>query len=132
MKNEVQIHIDSSNRINPEGIDLTYSFILNWKKKDLGFEIELDLSIWSSSPYYSVPNKNEYTCYKKGYLRFFGINDLKGYVDLESVNPSIDSDGIKDWDCIYEFRKEDGRIKFETEFTEIEIICDGFEITIEE
>ncbi len=132
MKNQIQVHIDSSNRIIPEGIDLTDSFILNWKKTDSEFEIELELSVWPSSPHYSKPKKDEYTCYKKGNLRFFGINELKGFVDLESIKPSTDQDGSKDWECIYEFRKENEQIKFGTEFTEIEINCDGFEITIEE
>lgn len=130
MKKSIQIQTDSNSQIIPQGIDLSDSFILNWKKNDSEFEIELELSIWPESPHYTKPLINEYTCYKKGKLRFLEIKEIKGFVELESVKPNIDPDGSKDWDCIYDLRKDNGLFKFNTEFTDIEVNCSGFEIEL--
>ena len=130
MKQLVQIQVDSDNLIIPLGIDLTDSFILNWKKNNSEFEIELELSIWPENPYFSKPLKNEFTCYKKGKLTFLDIKEIKGLIKLESVKPNIDPDGSKDWDCIYNLRKEGKLFKFSTVFTDIEISCNGIEIEI--
>ena len=132
MKFKIQINIDSNDQIIPKGIDLSDSFILNWRRNDSEFEIELELSIWPESPYYIKPLKDEFTCYKNGVLRFYGIKELSGFVELESIKPNIDLDGSKDWECIYDFKKENEQLKFKTEFTDIEIKCDGFEIELKE
>ena len=130
MKQLILIQTDSNDLITPQGIDLSDSFILDWKKGDSEFEIEIELSIWPESPYYSKPLPNEHTCYKKGKINFYGLKEILGFVALESVSPNIDPDGSKDWECIYDFRKENERFKFRTEFTNIEISCSGLEIEI--
>lgn len=130
MKHKILIQVDLNNKVVPQGIDLSDSFISHWKLKNSEFKIELELSVWPESPYYIKPIKEEFTCYKKGNLRFYGIKEIKGVVDLEYVKPNLDPDGSKDWDNIYDFRKENGLLKFSTEFTNIEIDCDGFEMEI--
>ena len=130
MKQLIKIHTDSSNQINLQGIDLSSSFILNWNKNDSEFEIELELSIWPESPYYRKPLKGEYTCYKRGKLRFLEIKEIHGFVELDLIKPNIDPDGSKDWESIYDFRKENNQFKLKTDFTELAINCSGFEIEI--
>ncbi|MDA9774290.1 hypothetical protein N9B82_04970 [Saprospiraceae bacterium] len=130
MKYKIQIQINSEGQILPLGIDLSDSFILNWNRKGSEFEIELDLSIWPKSPHYIKPAKNEFTCYKKGILRFYGIKELNSFVKLDSISPSIDLDGSFDWGCIFDFKKENEQLKFSTEFTDIRVTCDQFELEL--
>ena len=122
--------------IQPEhilhGIDLSKSYILDWKKNHQEFEITLELCIWPESTYYTKPLKNELTCYKKGRLIFYGIKELHGFVELKSVQPNRDLDGSLDWDCIYNFKTTPGCFKFNTEFARIEIYCKGYYIEIKE
>ena len=129
---KVKIQTDSNNHIIPQGIDLSDSFILNWTRNESEFEIELDLSIWPESPYYSKPIKGEFTCYKRGILRFYGTTELNGFIELESVEPNIDANGSKDWDCIYDLKKENEHFTFKTEFADIQVKCDRFEIELTE
>ncbi len=130
MKQLIEIQMDSNNQIILQGIDLSDSFILNWTKKDSEFEIELELSIWPESPYYSKPLKGEFTSYKIGKLRFLEIKEIHEFVELDTIKSNSNPDGSKDWECIYNFRKENDYFKFSTEFTDLEINCAGFEIEI--
>ena len=132
MKKLIQIQTDLENRLDFQGIDLTDSFILNWYRKDSEFVIDLELSVWPESPYYENPKDDEVTCYKKGILKFYGVNEITGLIDLNLIPPSLDPDGSKDWEGIYDFQKEGNQFRFRTEFTEIEIQCDGLEITLED
>lgn len=130
MKKLIEINQNTESQIQPVGIDLSDSFILGWARSESEFQINLELSIWSDSPYYSKPLNNEYTCYKKGCLRFYGIKEILGFIELESVKSTVDPDDSRDWGGIYEFKKINKWFKFSTDFTDIEIECKGFDLEL--
>ena len=101
------------------GIDLHDSFVLSWNTKNNSIVLELEVSIWPGSSHYDAPKKNEYTCYKRGALRFNGASKIQGLKDCKEVTPSQDPDGSKDYGNIehlsqtltgYELRGEFGNV----------------------
>jgi len=79
------------------GIDLNDSFVLNWNYENDQLSFELEASIWPESKYYSMPEKDEYTCYRKATLKFVGVNKVSGLREKESVQTSNDPDGSVDY-----------------------------------
>ena len=67
-----------------EGIDLHDSFVLGWSQESGDLLFELEASIWPASRYYSEPEKNEYTCYRRASLWFFGLESVTGLRSLKS------------------------------------------------
>ncbi|MCG8574437.1 MAG: hypothetical protein MI810_06080 [Flavobacteriales bacterium] len=130
MKSIVQIHIQPNGQIIAQGIDLTDSFVIGWKKSETDLEIVLELSVWPESPYYSKPKKGEFTDYKKGKLRFYGLKGLDGFSKLKTAKPNVDADGSKDWDNIHGFKKETNHFKLSLDVTDLKVVCDGFELEI--
>ncbi|MEN9999753.1 MAG: hypothetical protein RI922_2743 [Bacteroidota bacterium] len=130
MMNEVQIQIESDNRIFPVGIDLEDSWILGWSYYKEELQIEIELSIWPESPYYEEPLNGNYTCYKLGQLIFHDVKTIKGFFELENIEPTIDPDGSKDWGNIYGLSKTKTGVKFLAEDIEVDIETSGLSIKI--
>ncbi len=130
MMNEVQIQIESDNRIFPVGIDLEDSWILGWSYNKEELQIEIELSIWPESPYYEEPLNGNYTCYKLGQLIFHDVKTIKGFFELENIEPTIDPDGSKDWGNIFGLSKTKTGVKFLAEDIEVDIETSGLSIKI--
>ncbi len=130
MLKQIEIIEDIEHKLLPIGIDLSDSFVLGFHLNKDKFIIDLELSIWPESPFYEQPNKDEYTCYKKGILRFSGLEMIEGFTELLSIKPSVDSDGTPDWGNIYALRKVSELIVFNIESTELKIKCKNFELII--
>lgn len=128
--NQVQINIEPDNSIVPVGIDLEDSFILGWSQQGDDFMIEMEFSIWPESPFYSEPEADQYTCYKRGTLTFHQVQAIKGFSELENMEPSIDPDGSKDWGGIYGLRKHATGVTFSTEINDVEIETTGITINV--
>lgn len=128
--NKVQIKIESENRIFPIGIDLEDSCILGWSLNKEELQIEMELSIWPESPYYDEPLERNYTCYKLGQLIFQDVKTIKGFFELENIEPTIDPDGSKDWGNIYGLSKTKTGVKFLVEDIEVDIETSGLSIKI--
>lgn len=131
MQTNIRLFVDGYHNLLPEGVDFADSFILGWERNQSDFVISLELSLWPASPHYQQPPKEDFTCYKKGKLHFYGLKRLHGYLPLNKVRPSQDPDGEKDWGSIYEMKKIKNRVSFTTEFTEISLECEGLYLRLD-
>lgn len=91
-----------------KGIDLNNSFVLNWSHTSDHLFFELEVSIWPESEYYTAPNKNEYTCYRKAILEFLGVKTISGLKAKEAVKSTTDPDGSIDYGNIDYLKSVDG------------------------
>jgi hypothetical protein len=80
-----------------KGIDLNDSFVLGWSQSEDHLSFELEASIWPESEFYTEPNKNEYTCYRKAFLSFVGVNSIQGLKPINTVATLTDPDGAIDY-----------------------------------
>ena len=80
-----------------KGIDLNDSFVLGWSKGEDRLSFELEASIWPESKFYTEPKENEYTCYRKAFLSFVGIDSIQGLKPINTVATSTDPDGTIDY-----------------------------------
>ncbi|AUD77728.1 hypothetical protein CW740_00145 [Kangiella profundi] len=76
-----------------KGIDLNDSFVLGCSQSEGRLSFDLEASIWPESKFYTEPKKNEYTCYKKAFLSFVGVDSIQGLKPIEAVASSTDPDG---------------------------------------
>jgi len=130
MGNQILIKKEYDGLLIPEGIDLSDSWILKWERTNSTFIIHLEFSIWPKSPHYSTPKHNEFTCYKKGVLKFFGVKELIGFVELDTIKPSTGADVEIDYGNINGFELIENRYKFETDFSDIEVVCDEIKMEL--
>jgi len=86
-----------------KGIDLNDSFVLSWEQEAGLLRFKLEASIWSASAYYSKPENDEYTCYRKATLVFQGVQGIVGLKPIESVSSTTDLDGTVDFGNIETF-----------------------------
>ena len=91
-----------------KGIDLHDSFVLNWSHENDNLSFELEASIWPESKHYTVPKKNEHTCYRKATLEFVGVKNISGLKPRESVQSSTDPDGSIDYGNIDDLKAVEG------------------------
>ena len=104
-----------------QGVDLFDSFVTSWKIKDSGFYIEAELSLWPESKYYTKPKAKEYTCYKKGVMKFLNYKSMKGLLLMSEVEPTIDSDGSIDYGNVEHFFKTQNEFEIHGEFGQVVI-----------
>jgi hypothetical protein len=83
-----------------KGIDLNDSFILSWNQTSDKVEINLEASIWPQSAYYIKPKSNEHTCYRRATLTILGAVRVTGLLPMDTVKPTTDPDGTKDYGSI--------------------------------
>ncbi|OAQ40792.1 hypothetical protein A5893_07600 [Pedobacter psychrophilus] len=124
--------ISENGKIHIKGIDLEDSWLLGieyFENKSL-LIIDLEFSIWPESKYYSKPKENEWTCYKKGQIKFKEVEQLNGIISLKDFKPSIDSESEKDWGNIYGLRIEENKFKFETNDSKISLFANQLELSI--
>ncbi|MGI3039972.1 hypothetical protein [Vibrio diabolicus] len=107
------------------GVDLQDSFVLGWSYNDQTLEIELEFSIWPESKYYEAPKVGEYTCYRLGSLLFEGGFKIKGLLNQNDIQPTIDLDGSKDYGNIDYLEKNQSYFKVEGGFGNIEFESSG-------
>ena len=80
-----------------KGIDLEDTIVLSWSQTNNHVVFQLEVSIWPESPHYEAPKINEYTCYKKGVLKFSGTSNVQGLKEQAHAISSIDTDGSIDY-----------------------------------
>jgi len=102
-----------------QGIDLFDSFVTSWKAEESNLYIEGEISIWPESKYYTKPKASEYTCYKKGVLRFMGYKNIKGLLLMSEVQPTKDPDGSTDFGNIDYFFKSENEFEIHGEFGQV-------------
>ena len=83
-----------------KGIDLNDLFVLSWTRDNSRLKIDIEVSIWPESKYYSKPKENEYTCYKNTILLFDGVESIEALKPIDSVRATTDLDGTVDYDNI--------------------------------
>jgi hypothetical protein len=113
-----------------KGIDLNDSFVLNWTSKNNFIVFDLEASIWPESSYYLKPKENEFTCYRKATLTFTDVTKFKGLLNKESVKPSTDLDGTKDYGEIESLSKTNSGFNIVGDFGNVIITGGMIEFTI--
>ena len=84
--------------MNPmEGIELQDSFVLDWSANDSELIFQIEASIWPSSIHYVEPKQSEYTCYKRGSIRFLTFDSISGLKDKLEVKQYSDATGELDY-----------------------------------
>lgn len=112
-----------------KGIDLSDSFVLYWELLDDRLSFDLEASIWPDSAYYSKPDKDEFTCYKRARLDILNIKSIQGLKEMKQVAYSTDLSGEKDYGNIDSFTVDGEDIFLEGDFGEV--IVNGGEIRFE-
>ncbi len=113
-----------------QGIDLTDSWVLGWKQSDGALEFSVEFSIWPGSSFYQPPKKNEWTCYRRGLLRFEGVTAIDGLKKEESVRSTTDSDGSTDYGNIESFKEGPDRVRLSGDFGEVLVGCSSWKVEI--
>lgn len=106
------------------GVDLTDSFVLDWRYKGDSLVFDLEASLWPENIAYETPKPNEYTCYKKARLVFAGVRKISGLKQKEDIVPTKDQDGSVDYGCIdsYHYREPTTHILCGN-FGRVELVC---------
>ena len=113
-----------------KGIDLNDTFVLSWNITNNNIAFDLEVSIWPESEHYDSLKSNEYTCYKKGTLKFEGAKEVQGLKECKEVNPSTDSDGSIDYGNIDHLVKTPSGYELIGEFGNVIITGGGLKFGI--
>ena len=113
------------------GIDFTDSWVLGWKITEPILEFSVEFSLSADNPLYRTPKKDEWTCYRKGLLRFEGVTAVDGLKEEADVRYSIDPDGSKDFGNIESFEVETDHIHFSGDFGDVRVHCSSWSLQIE-
>lgn len=113
-----------------KGIDLYDSFVLSWEHTSNKIVFNLEVSIWPQSTFYSKPEPNEHTCYRKASLSFTGIKEINGLLPIETVKPTIDPDGTSDYGTIEAFAQVINGYSITGEFGVVKILGGELEFII--
>lgn len=105
-----------------KGIDLNDSFVLSWVQEADLLCFELEASIWPESAYYSKPEDNEYTCYRKATLMFKGVQSIVGLKPIESVPSTTDLDGTVDFGNIATLSQTENGFRLSGAFGSVDIV----------
>ena len=114
-----------------QGIDLTDSWVLGWRESDGSLEFGVEFSLRPESAFYRTPKKDEWTCYRRGFLRFDGVTAVDGLKKEEAVRFTIDPDGSKDFGNIESFEEEDGRVLLSGDFGDVVVECSSWKVDVE-
>ncbi len=112
------------------GIDLQDSFVLGWSLSETMLVINVEFSIWPDSPYYDLPKKNEYTCYKVGRIIFSNVIHITGLLEQELVKCTQDIDGSIDYGNIDYFDDSCPKFRLVGEFGDVVLECSGVQFQI--
>jgi len=106
------------------GVDLTDSFILDWRYKGDSLIFDLEASLWPGNVAYETPKPYEYTCYKKARLVFAGVRKISGLKQKEDIVPTKDQDGSVDYGCIGSYRYHEPTTHILCgDFGHVELVC---------
>jgi hypothetical protein len=114
-----------------QGIDLTDSCVLSWNQRTGILEFIVEFSLWPESPLYRKPKIDEWTCYRRGALRFEGVIAVEGLKKESEVGFSIDPDGSKDFGNIETFEECADCIRMSGDFGCVLIRCSSWKVDIE-
>lgn len=103
------------------GVDLNDSFVLGWVQKADVLQFELEASIWPESDYYSRPERDEYTCYRKATLLFKDFQNIIGLKSIDSTPSTIDPDGTRDYGNIDALSQTKGGFHVSGDFGSVNI-----------
>lgn len=133
MKLPIDATLHTDGKIFLKGIDLedTWLLAMHFDNELNVLSLKVDLSIWPDSNYYRTPLPKEWTCYRKAEINFVGVKGIIGFFNLEDIKPSTDSNGEKDWDCIYGLRIEAAMLIFEICDREISLTADEMQLIVE-
>ena len=105
-----------------KGIDLNDSFVLSWVQEADLLRFELEASIWPDSVYYSKPEDDEYTCYRKATLMFRGVQSTVGLKPIDSVPSTTDPDGTVDFGNIETLSQTENGFQLSGDFGSVNIV----------
>jgi hypothetical protein len=111
-----------------KGIMFDDSFVLGWKFSEQEFCIDIELSIWPESEFYSKPVHQEYTCYKKAQLVFKEFETLEGLVEQADAMQSTDATKEVDYGNIDYFDAEGKNFRLTGAFGDVSISNANIEI----
>ncbi|MDF1821543.1 MAG: hypothetical protein P1U64_08220 [Alcanivoracaceae bacterium] len=112
-----------------EGIDLNDSFVFGWIQESGSLLFDLEASVWPASRYYYEPKNNEYTCYRRASLRFFGFESVTGLRAQEQSPFTRDPDGSIDYGNIDQLEKTADGFIISGDFGQVKIV--GGEVQFE-
>jgi hypothetical protein len=113
------------------GIDLTDSWVLSWNQREGILEFIVEFSLWPESPLYRRPKIDEWTCYRRGVLRFDGVTTVEGLKKESEVGFSTDPDGSKDFGNIETFEEGADGIRLSGDFGCVLVRCSSWRVDIE-
>jgi hypothetical protein len=113
-----------------QGIDLTDTAVMGWEQKNDTLEFDLDISIWPTSEFYLEPQKKEWTCYRRGSLRFNDVVTICGLKKMTDTVSSTDPDGSKDFGNIDHFEERNGKVLIIGDFGRVTIECSSWALKI--
>jgi hypothetical protein len=114
-----------------QGIDLTDSWVLGWRESSGALEFSIEFSLRPESAFYRTPKKDEWTCYRRGVLRFDDVTAVSGLKNEEAVRPTIDPDGSKDFGNIDSFEEQTYQVRLSGCFGDVVVACSSWRIEIE-
>ena len=110
------------------GIMFDDSFVLGWNLSEQKFCIDIELSIWPESEFYTKPVNQEYTCYKKAQLVFKEFESLTGLLEQTDTMRSTDATGEVDYGNIDYFGVEGKNFRLTGAFGDVTISNADLEI----
>lgn len=115
-----------------QGIDLTDSCVLGWDHQGDTLEFRMDFSLWPESQYYREPKPNEWTCYRRGRLRFDHVTKIQGLKSLTDIKWASDASGERDAGNIDYFDEKQGTIQMGGEFGDVVVKCSSLSVIIDD
>ena len=113
-----------------QGIDLTDSWVLGWRETGGTLEFSIEFSLRPESAFYRTPKRGEWTCYRRGVLRFDGVTAVNGLKKEETVRFTIDPDSSKDFGNIESFEEKDDRVMISGDFGEVMVKCLSWKVEV--
>jgi hypothetical protein len=108
-----------------EAIDLTNSYVLSWNQSQNAVRFIMDFVLTQDHPLYTLPQDDEWACFRSGELVFSGATRITGLYSMDDVKPAIGATGEKDYGCIdslveigagqYEVEGEFGTVSIKSE-----------------
>ncbi len=115
-----------------KGVSLGDSSVLGWRVGPDSVEFAVDFSLWPGSRFYRDPRKGEWTCYRRGFLRFSAVTAVEGLKPQAEVPFATDASGEKDFGSIEALEEQAGAVVVAGDFGTVTIRCSSWAIEIEE